>query len=113
VVAALAIETGARDCLEMANSVLKSLRVQDPYFRERRDAYLLKVQEAMISGTSPTLTKSSRGLLASVARGISRYLILRPTIMGMGVDVGKVFEDLSRRGSAQETTSAAQPRKAT
>jgi tetratricopeptide (TPR) repeat protein len=112
VLAALAIEIGAHERLEMAKSVLMSVRAQDPYFRERRDNYLLKVQEAMISGTSPSLTKSSRGLLASVTRSISRYLILRPTIMGMGVDVGKVLEDLSKKGDARASPKAVPPQKA-
>jgi hypothetical protein len=30
--------------------------------------------------------------------------------MGMGVDVGKVFEDLSKNRSTQESLRAAQPR---
>src|SRR5215203_5288834 len=47
--ATLAIETNERAKLEQAKQVLKSVKVPDPHFRERRDAFLLNVQEALAS----------------------------------------------------------------
>jgi tetratricopeptide (TPR) repeat protein len=103
VLAALAIESGERERLESAKSVLKSVRVQDPFFREQRDAYLLNVQEAVVSGASQTLTKRTRNLLANVARSATSYLILKPSFMGMGVDIGKMFEDLSKKSESHSS----------
>jgi hypothetical protein len=119
VLAALAIESGERERLEGAKSVLKSVRVEDPFFREQRDAYLLNVQEAVVSGASQTLTTRTRKLLANVARSATSYLILKPSFMGMGVDIGKMFEDLSKRSeshssdykSKNDSPGASEPRK--
>src|SRR5215204_3159837 len=94
--ATLAIETNERAKLEQAKQVLKSVKVPDPYFRERRDAFLLKVQEALASGGSPALAQRTTGLLDTV-RSASPYLILKPTFMGIGIDIGKIFEDLAKR----------------
>jgi len=95
--AALAIETGERKRLEDAKATLKAVQTKDPLFREQRDALLLIVQEALTSGTSPELTQRSRGLLARLARFVSTYGIIKPSFMGMGVDIGKMLEDFSKR----------------
>jgi hypothetical protein len=88
--ATLAIETNERAKLEQAKQVLKSVKVPDPYFRERRDAFLLNVQEALASGGSPALAQRTTGLLDTV-RSASPYLILKPTFMGIGIDIGQNF----------------------
>lgn len=98
VLAVLAIETGEHARLVNAKAVLGSLVVNGPYFRERRDAYLLNVQEALVSGVSQPLIQRTRRLLAYIAQSATRYLILKPSFMGMGVDVGKVFEDIAKKG---------------
>jgi tetratricopeptide (TPR) repeat protein len=50
--AAMAIETGERKRLGDAMALLKSLQIGDPLFRERRDALLLNVHEALTRGPS-------------------------------------------------------------
>lgn len=99
--AALAIEIGERSRLENARDVLKTVSIPDPIFRERRDALLLNVQEAIVSGSSKTLIQRTRRLFAEILRSVTSYLILKPSIMGIGVDVGKVFEDMSKRSQAR------------
>ena len=105
VLATLAIQSGGRERLENAKSVLKSVHVQDSLFRERRDAYLLNVQEAMVSGASQGLTARTLSVLANVARSATSYLILKPTIMGMGLDIGKMLDDFSKRGASRSSDS--------
>jgi tetratricopeptide (TPR) repeat protein len=97
-IAAIAIEMGDRSRLEKATVVLKALEIGDPLFREQRDALLLNVREALISGPSIPLTQKTRRLFAGLARFVSTYFVLKPSFMGMGVDVGKILEDLSKRG---------------
>ncbi len=96
--AAIAIEMGERSRLGEATAVLKPLEISDPLFREQRDAPLLNVQEALTSGPSISLTQKTRRLFAGLARFVSTYFVLKPSFMGMGVDVGKILEDLSKRG---------------
>jgi hypothetical protein len=50
--ATFAIDTGKRKRLEDAKATLKALQINDPVFREQRDALLLVVQEAFTFGTS-------------------------------------------------------------
>jgi hypothetical protein len=95
---AIAIEIGDRNRLGEATVVLKALQISDPLFREQRDALLLNVQEALTSGPSVPLTRRTRRLFARLARFVSTYFVLKPSFMGMGVDVGKILEDLSKRG---------------
>jgi lipoprotein NlpI len=103
VLAALAIQLGERERLESAKSVLKSIHVKESFFRERRDAYLLNVQEAIVSGASQNLSRRTLELLASAARSATGYLILKPSFMGMGIDVGKIVEDISRKGKSKSS----------
>ena len=112
--AALAIEIGERELLERARASLRSVSVQQPYFRERRDSFLLNVQEALASGASQTLVRRTRRLFADMARSANSYLILKPSIMGIGIDVGKIFEDLLKRGEThakQQNKSESGPAK--
>jgi tetratricopeptide (TPR) repeat protein len=95
VVTNLAIELGDRSRLERAKDALNSIAPRDPLFRGRRDEYLIAVQEALASGSSQKLKQRARSLLMGLTRSTTRYLVLRPTIMGVGIDFGKILEDLS------------------
>lgn len=96
--AVLAIEMSETDRLENAKQILNSVAVKEPHFREQRAQFLLNVQEALVSGPSQTLQKRSRKLFGN----IRRYLILQPNFMGVGIDVGKVFEDFPKNGETSE-----------
>jgi tetratricopeptide (TPR) repeat protein len=103
--ATLAIQGGKRKELEHAKMTLMEATTQDPYFQKRRDAFLLSVQEAMTQGASQSLSQRARRLLADITRSAGSYLILRPSFMGVGVDIGKILEDASKRGAAQQKTA--------
>jgi tetratricopeptide (TPR) repeat protein len=102
--AALAIETGERTRLENAKAALKVIEIPEPYFRERRDSLLLNVQEALITGRSPTLIQRTRSILSEMTRSAASYLILKPSFMGIGINVEKIFEDISNRGRGQPSS---------
>lgn len=93
--AAIAIEGNKRELLDRAKEVLQTLEVPEPYFRERRDSFLLNVMEAINSGPSKSLIARTRELLATIAKATSSYLVLQPNIMGIGVDINKAFNDFS------------------
>jgi len=92
----LAIWFGDRNRLERARDALSSITPREPLFRTRRDEYLITVHQALASGSSQKLKGRARSLLAGLSRSTTRYLVLRPTFMGMGVDLGKMLEDLTR-----------------
>jgi tetratricopeptide (TPR) repeat protein len=97
----LAIETGEQQRLESAKTLLKDLPLNDPLFRQQRDAILLNVQEALASGASRSLVQRNRRLFARIAGFLTTYLVLKPSFMGMGVDVGKILENYAKRGEGQ------------
>jgi len=101
----LAIEFGDRNRLERAKDALNSIAPREPLFRARRDEYLITVHEALASGSSQKLKWRARSLLAGLTRSTTRYLVLRPTFMGMGVDLGKMLEDLTR-GKTEKSPKA-------
>jgi len=92
----LAIEFGDRNKLERAKDALSSITPREPLFRAHRDEYLITVHEALASGSTQKHKGCARSLLAGLTRSTSRYLVLRPTFMGMGVDLGKMLEDITR-----------------
>ena len=117
-IAALAIQGRNRVKLEEAKAVLKSVTVDTPMFREMRDNYLLSVQEALSAGPSHPLSQRAKQLLAGLGRYVSEYGILKPTIMGVGIDLGKIVGDLSRqadnptkRGTSQHAQQPTTPKK--
>ena len=90
----LAFAFGDRPRLEQAKNALNSIMPRDPLFRTRRDEYLIAVHEALASSSSLKLKGRARMLLADLTRSAAKYIVLRPTIMGVGVDLGKILEDL-------------------
>jgi len=92
VTAAMAIEAANLEQLELARVTLKALEITEPLFRERRDLILLNVQEAISLGPSKPPAVGTKRVLADTLRSASNYLILRPTFMGVGVDLGKWVE---------------------
>lgn len=105
VLAAISIEAGNHEILEKVRELLRGLDVSGPYFQERRDSLLLSVIETQKSGISETIIHRTRRLLAGLAKSASSYLILQPNFMGIGVNVGKVLEDLAK-GQAQHASRA-------
>lgn len=108
-VAAISVEAGNQELLEKASAILRDLEVSGPYFRERRDSLLLSVIETQKSGASQTIIYRTRRLLTGLAKSASSYLVLQPNFMGIGVNVGKVLEDLTK-GEEEHASRASNKR---
>lgn len=106
--AALAIQTRDKTKLEQAKASLKSVIVDTPMFREMRDNYLLSVQEVLSAGPSNPLSERTKNLLAGLGRYVSEYLILKPSFMGVGIDLGKIVGNLSRQADDPAKRGASQ-----
>lgn len=99
VAGALAVGSGVTAHLNNAKALLEALDIKDPYFRDRQSAMLLSIQEALTAGTSRPLFDRTKRALAGLAGSLTSYLILKPSFMGVGVDVGKILEDSAKRRS--------------
>jgi tetratricopeptide (TPR) repeat protein len=86
---AIAIEIGDHDELADAKDALKALNIAEPYFRERRDALVVSVQEVLLSGRSQATIHRVRGLLSEKMSSLLSYLIIKPTFM-MSLDVNEM-----------------------
>ncbi len=104
-IAAVAVESEDPQRLQEAERLLKALDLKAPYFRESRDALLLTVIETRRSGKSSAVVQRARRALAGVALGASRYLKLEPNVMGIGVNLGRILEDLGKRGKEHALAS--------
>lgn len=102
--AAIAIDGGEHEPLVGAKAALQALTVNEPFFRKRRDADLLAIQEVLLSGGSQPLGSRPGKVLADLARSASSYLILKPSFMGLGVDLGRILEDLTKRRAKRRKT---------
>jgi tetratricopeptide (TPR) repeat protein len=102
--AVIAIESGDRKRLSEAERLLRSLKAPEPYFWEQRDSLLLDVIETQHSGKSQTIARRAMRALGGIAGTATRYLKLEPNFMGIGVNVGKILEDVSNRTKERDPT---------
>ena len=93
--AAIAVESGDAARMKAAANRLQGFRSTAPYFEQRRLAILIRVNQALSSGSSPKITRSLRRLMATTARSVSRYAILEPNLSGVGLNLNRVLEDLA------------------
>lgn len=97
VTAAIAVELGDRDQMQRAVRLLEGFESTAPYFERRRLVFLLRVTQALRTGSSPKIKRSLRRWLAVSARGLSRYFVLEPNINGLGLNLNNLLNDLADR----------------
>lgn len=95
--ATIAVELGDRQRMQVAARYLEGFEGSAPYFERRRLVFLLRVQQALRTGSTPKIKRSLRRRLADSARGLSRYLILEPNIAGLGFNLNAMLNDLADR----------------
>lgn len=103
VFAAISIEGADRIALQNAETLLRGLKVEDPIFLERRNSLLLDVIDTQHSGKSSSAIQRARNALRGLAGAASRYLKLEPNVFGIGINLGRILEDVSK-GSNQHTS---------
>jgi tetratricopeptide (TPR) repeat protein len=86
--AALAAASREAADIERAKSELRKTRSNDPLFIQRRDQSLIRLLE--------TTPRSDIGTFRTILRSLNRYVTLRPSIFGVGVDINKIIEDIDK-----------------
>ena len=94
------ITIGSRPDVIAAIELLKLLKINNPYFREHRDSLLLSCQEYLSKGTSRPLRERVKRLFLRMAMSASSYLIVQPSFMGVGLDIGKLLHDFAQKSAA-------------
>ncbi|MDP6843171.1 MAG: hypothetical protein QGH73_15990 [Rhodospirillales bacterium] len=93
---AIAIETGELDQLKEAKNLLENRKMAEPYFEQRRLKLLIGVQSTIKDGRSETAAQAARSLLSAMARSASKYLMLQPNFMGVGINVNSILDDIAK-----------------
>ncbi len=99
VFAAFAIHLGEAGRLEDANARLRAWRGSAPYFEQRRLAFLVAVQDALRRGVNDSVIARARKLLADPIAVFNRYVMAEPNVMGLGLKVNNILEDIGRSKS--------------
>lgn len=94
--AQIAVESGEKDDLSNAEQELRALEIKEPYFKQYQNALLMAVIDIVHTGTAKERTSKLRSMFQKVigAKWL-RYAILQPNFMGVGLNIGKIFEDIS------------------
>jgi len=108
ILATISVETGSKELLAKAETLLRQAKPSAPYFRKERDAMLLSVVETQRNGPSNSVVQRAKQILGGLARTARRYLILEPNIMGIGVDIGKLVDDLAKGTEAHSSGASKQ-----
>ena len=91
----LALASRTQKDVEDAITALRTHQPKTCFFVQQKDRMMYLLHQ-----TSPT---ESATVIQKIIRSISRYFILKPNFMGLGIDVGNVLEDLAR-GKKQDRT---------
>jgi len=105
--AAVAVESGDRELMRKAAQRLEGFQASAPYFERRRLTLLLRVNQAITHGRSPKIVRSIRRLVSTNARRLSRYAILEPNIVGLGLNVNRALDDLADQLDGDDGTNQA------
>lgn len=101
----IAVALAEPEMLNQAENLLRGLQLNSPYFKEIRDAMLLSVLETRIAGKSISIIEKAKRALKDFTRIATRYVILKPNLMGIGLDVGKMIEDVSKGAREHSSNS--------
>lgn len=110
-VAAIAIESGDVTRMNRAESLLKGMQLSVPYLRERRDSLLLSILEVQRTGRSSSLLQGVRRAMTGIGATALRYVKLEPNFMGVGINLGRMLEDLTSAAEKHSPPPAQRPRK--
>lgn len=96
VLAHIAIESGERPLLASAESLLRAVQVQAPYFRQQCATLLLSVIDTARTGPTAERSRSVRRFSEFLFR-LTRYVKLEPNVMGFGLNLGKMIDDANQQ----------------
>ncbi|GJL51602.1 MAG: hypothetical protein NPIRA01_28290 [Nitrospirales bacterium] len=98
--ALLSIGENNKENIERSENLLINIKLEAPYFRDYRYKLLLSLDAAKNSSETGKILKKSKEILAGLFRSVNQYVILQPNIMGVGINLNKVLENISS-GSKQ------------
>lgn len=99
--AQLAIESGEKEDLTCAEQILRTLEIAEPYFNEYKNTLLISVIDTLHSRPSKKRALKMRNMLQTITAVFSRYVLLEPNFIGIGLKVGKILEDYMKSPTAK------------
>ncbi|MBV9572134.1 MAG: SEC-C domain-containing protein [Alphaproteobacteria bacterium] len=93
VAAMIAVEDNSPERIAAAIQLLKAAEASEPYFESRRLNLIVKLHEALAKDRPAPLMHKLSDFLRTPLKTLSRYAILRPTVLGFGVNLNAVIDD--------------------
>ena len=93
VFSAFSVAHGGRGILQKAEQLLRSTDIREPYFKQRQQDLLISILECRANGPSEGLLKRTFALMNRFVHSASRYVMLQPNIMGLGLNVNRIIAD--------------------
>jgi tetratricopeptide (TPR) repeat protein len=90
----IAAHTKEKTRMELALTLWKVTKTGAPYFEERRLNLMLYLTNAIADAKASTGLPALMRALAEPMRALNRYVMLQPNIMGVGLNLNAVAEDL-------------------
>jgi tetratricopeptide (TPR) repeat protein len=90
----LALATRNMELLAKANIMLTATISEGPLFSELKNNLLSEVQHVMKTDEG--------GLVPKILRLLSRYILLQPNVIGLGVNINNILDDAGRRSGKKK-----------
>ncbi len=78
-----------RDDLEIAKHHLTKVKTSELAFAQIRDGWMIELLEAKPQGAEP-------GRIRSLIMKLNKYIALKPTIFGVGINVNQIIDDIDK-----------------
>ena len=90
----IAAHTKEKTRMELALALWKVTRTAAPYFEERRLNLILYLTNAIADAKAATGLPALMRALSEPVRALNRYVMLQPNIMGVGLNLNAIADDL-------------------
>lgn len=94
--------------LREAKGLLEGLKTVEPYFNERRLSLLVSVANTLVTGNASEKAKSDSAPDENPLSVASNIFIMKPTFMGMGININAIVEYLLKKRLKNGTKPEAQ-----
>ena len=96
------IAKGGNARLIKAVKLLKECKISQPIFEQRKQELIVSILECIANGKTEYLLKRASFNLKDILRAVNRYLMIKPNIMGLGVNINNAIRDSIEIHSGKE-----------
>lgn len=92
----LAVSNSDKMMINSAVSMLKGVSGLDPFFELRKSELLVEISNCLAQGNCKRKTRIVKHMATKLATFASRYLILQPNVVGLGININRIIDDAKK-----------------